>query len=166
MAQLESIASLYLCLTSFPGSSSAFVIYCVTNVVLVGSLGTKATCVCCDVDSATLLTCSIYSSSDSIVSQPTDNHGYEVHLWAYIFKLHLKTTSACIVFKLLIHAPDNTQLLTVINLCVRGPVRSIVYLCLPSFPAASQRLVYTMYKRHAAKVGESLETMATQGRRK
>ena len=131
MAQLESIASLYLCLTSFPGSSPAIIIYCVTNVVPVGSLGTMGTCVCCDVDSATLLTCSIYSSSDSIVSQPTDNHGYEVHLWAYIFKLQLKTTSACIVFKLLIRAPDNTQPLTVINPCVRGSVRSIVLM--PSF---------------------------------
>ena len=84
-----------------------------------GELGTKATCVYCDLhhasnlqklgDSGTHLTCSIdvyYSSPDSIVSWPTENHSYEVHLLAYIFKLQLKTASACIVFK--VHAPDNT----------------------------------------------------------
>ena len=178
MAQLESIASLYLCLASLLGSSSAFVIHCVTIVVPVGSLGTKATCVYCDLhhasnlqklgDSGTHLTCSIdvyYSSPDSIVSWPTENHSYEVHLLAYIFKLQLKTASACIVFKLLVHAPDNTWLHTVINPCVRDPVRSIVLV--PVFiSSSSPEFVYTMYKRRAAKVGESLEAMATQGHRK
>ena len=78
----------------------------------VASLGTKPTCVYCDLhqgsrlqkhsDSTILLTHSIYSSPDSIVSWPTVNHSYEVHLWAYVLKL--KTASACIVFKLLVHA--------------------------------------------------------------
>ena len=159
MAQLESKASSYLCPALFPGSSPAFIIHCVTSVLPVGSLRTMGTCFYCDLhhpsslqkhsDSGTLLTCSIDVSSDSIVSWPTDNHSYEVHLWAYIFKLKLKTASACIVFKLLVHAPDNTQPLTVINPCVRGPVRSIVLV--PVFiSSSSPELVYIVYKRHAA----------------
>ena len=117
MAQLASIASSYLCPASFPGSSPAFIIYCVTNVP-VGSLGTKSTCVYFDLhhasslqkhsDSTTLLTHSIdvyYSSPDNIVSWPTESHSYEVYLWAYVLKL--KTASACIVFKLLVHALSN-----------------------------------------------------------
>ena len=55
-------------------------------------------------------------------------------------QLQMKTASACIIFMLLVHAPDNTLLLTagayeplhgthkllltVINPCVSGPVRS------------------------------------------
>ena len=116
MAQLESIASLYLCPASFPGFHHLLILcykHCASR-----ESGNKATCVYCDLhqasslqkhsDSTTLLTHSLdiyYFSPDNIVSWPTENHSYEVHLWAYVLKL--KTVSACIVFKLLVHALSN-----------------------------------------------------------